>query len=105
MYGTIFHMRPLKGQETKVMELFEGWERQRQEVEGVIGGYLFLNSSRPGQMSAVAVFDSKETFTKNAENPAQDRWYRELRALLETDPEWNDSEVVMASTKERVRGL
>jgi quinol monooxygenase YgiN len=98
MYGTIFNMRPIRGQEQKVQELFENWERERNNnVEGVIGVYLFKNSSRPGIMVGVAIFDSKETFMKNANNPAQDRWYHELRGLLEDDPEWNDSEVILSA--------
>ena len=41
----------------------------------------------------VAVFESKETYEANANDPAQDAWYRKFRALLTADPEWNDGEV------------
>ena len=46
-----------------------------------------------GVMMAV-VFESKEAYVANATDPAQDRWYQKFRALLASDPEWNDGEVI-----------
>ena len=31
---------------------------------------------------------------RNGRDPEEDRWYRQLRALLEADPEWEDGEIV-----------
>lgn len=106
MFGAIFSLKPQKGQEEKIQKLFEEWERERwNDVEGIIGGYLFKQGYQAEEMTAVAVFSSRETFMKNAADPAQDAWYRRLRSLLAADPQWHDSEVIMSAHKGLVRGL
>src|SRR5262249_46962931 len=95
MFGTVFRMRPKPGQQQAVEELFHRWGHDlRPNVQGAYSGFLFKSTSHPGELVGVAVFDSKASYDKNANDPAQDRWYRELRALLEADPDWNDGEVV-----------
>jgi quinol monooxygenase YgiN len=95
-FGTIFRMQPKQGQEQAIEEMFRRWERERgRMVPGVMGAYLFRSRSRPGEIYGVAVFDSEENYRRNAEDPEQDRWYNQLRALLEADPEWNDGDVVV----------
>ncbi len=44
----------------------------------------------------VVMFDDKESYTKNADDPAQHQDYLKMRALLEDDPEWTDGEWVVA---------
>ena len=95
MFGSVFRMRPKPGQERAIEEQFRQWQRERQPmVAGAIAGYLFTSRTKPGELVGVAVFDSEASYRKNAEDPAQDRWYRGLRALLEADPEWNDGDVI-----------
>jgi hypothetical protein len=93
MYGTVFRLQPKIGTEDEVVRLVEQWGRDRgPKVKGFRSSYLYSLDS--GGMVGVAVFDSKEAYQANAEDPEQDRWYRRLRELLESDPEWNDGEVV-----------
>ena len=40
------------------------------------------------------VFDSKESYRANAEDPAQDQRFRQLQSLLASEPEWHDGEVM-----------
>ena len=40
------------------------------------------------------LFDSRESYRANAESPEQDVRYREMRALLESEPEWHDGQVI-----------
>src|SRR5688572_2096652 len=95
MFGTIFSMRPKPGQEQAVEQLFHSWERDRRpNVAGVVGGYLFKSRSNPGELTGVAIFDSEESYSKNANDPAQNGWYQQLRDKLQADPEWNDGEVI-----------
>jgi len=42
----------------------------------------------------IAVFDSKESYRANAEDPEQDAFYQRWRALMDADPEWNDGEII-----------
>ncbi|MGI8552946.1 MAG: antibiotic biosynthesis monooxygenase family protein [Dehalococcoidia bacterium] len=94
MFGTVFHMRPRQGQEQAVEEMFRRWNRERRpKVAGVVSSHLLKSQSHPGEIVGIAVFDSEANYRKNAADPEQDVWYRELRGLLEADPEWNDGEV------------
>jgi quinol monooxygenase YgiN len=95
MFGSVFRMRPRPGQEAAVLEMGRRWERERMpKAEGFVSYYTFKSQSRPGELIGVVIFESEEQYRRNAEDPDQDRWYREFRALLEDDPEWNDGEVI-----------
>ena len=97
MFGTVFRMRPKPGQEAAVEEQLRRWQRERKPiVAGVTASYLFKLRDHPDELIGVAVFDSEAHYRANAEDPEQDRWYRDLRALLETDPEWNDGDITVA---------
>jgi hypothetical protein len=97
MFGAIYHMRPKPGQEQAVADYHRRWERERRpSVEGAVGAYVFKPRRRPGELTGVVVFDSEANYYKNADDPEQDRWYRQLRELLEADPEWVDGDVLVA---------
>jgi quinol monooxygenase YgiN len=97
MFGTIFRMRPKPGQIGAVEEHMRRWQRERRpKVAGVVASYLLTSRAHPGDLVGVAVFDSEEHYRANADDPEQDRWYRDLRALLEDDPEWNDGDITTA---------
>ena len=38
------------------------------------------------------MFDDRDAYMKNADDPAQHEDYLKLRALLDADPEWIDGE-------------
>ena len=96
MYGTIFRMRPKPGQEEKVVELFEEWDRERKpKVKGAIGGFLMKPDNPTGELIGVAVFEDKAAYSANADDPDQDKWFRSLRQVLQADPEWEDGEYVV----------
>jgi quinol monooxygenase YgiN len=96
VFGTVYRMRPKPGAETAIEDLLRREEGERATPTGFIAGYLFRSRSRPGELIGVAVFDSEASYRKNADDPEQDRWYRQLRELLEADPEWNDGEVLVS---------
>jgi quinol monooxygenase YgiN len=97
MFGTVYQMKPKAGQEQAVAEHLRRWEKElRPSVKGAVAGYLFKSRDDQGRLIGVAVFDSETSYRKNADDPAQDRWYRELREMLESDPEWNDGDVLVA---------
>ena len=94
MYGTIAHMRPKAGHEQQVLDLMEQWNRERRpHVRGAAGGYLLRPDRDPREVVLVAVFENRETYRANADDPEQDRWYRGLRDHLETDPTREDGEM------------
>jgi hypothetical protein len=65
-------------------------------VPGAVAGYLLKPRNGRSELLGVAVFDSESNYRKNANNPEQDHWYRQLRDLLEEDPEWNDGDILVA---------
>jgi hypothetical protein len=90
-------MKPRPGQEASIAAHFRRWDRERRpNAGGAVATYLFRPTNTSDQLVGVAVFDSEESYRKNANDPAQDRWYRDLREMLESDPEWDDGDVLVA---------
>ena len=98
MYGTIFRMTPKAGQQQAILDVFDEWERERMpNVQGALGGYLFKPDASASELIGIAIFESKEAYVANADNAEQNEWYAKLRALLESDPVWEDGEYVAGS--------
>ena len=98
MYGTIFRMKVKSGQEQRVIEIFRDWERdQKPVVRGALGGMLMKPDAGSGELIGVAIFQDKESYVANADNPAQREWFGKLRDALEVDPVWEDGEYVAGS--------
>jgi quinol monooxygenase YgiN len=97
MYGTIYRLRPRAGREADVVALVEEWATKRgPQVQGTRAVYLLQSERRSGDLLGVAVFESEEAFRANAASPEQDAWYRQIRDLLEEDPEWEDGAYLVA---------
>lgn len=95
MYGTVAKVRVKPGHEEQLEHMLEQWNRDRRpQVPGVVADYTFRLDRDPQELMLVAVFKDRKTFRTNAEDPEQDRWYRQMREHLESDPEWNDGEVI-----------
>lgn len=95
MFGTVAIIKPKAGQEQKFVDALDQWWNQRApEVRGAISSTLHRNESNPGELILSVVFASKEDYVANAENPEQDKWYQEIRTLLDADPRWMDGEVL-----------
>lgn len=100
MYGTIARYRPLPGKERDAQELTRQWIEQRApQIPGFVGEYELKSDANPGEWFAFVIFDSEESYRKNAADPDQDRWYRQLRATLAADPEWTDGEIASLHTE------
>lgn len=95
MYGTVAILKPKQGEERNVVESMDRWWRERRPVvRGAISSTLYRNESNPSELIMSVVFDSKEDYQANADDPEQDRWYQQLRSKLESDPRWMDGEVL-----------
>ena len=94
MYGTIARLHPLEGREGELRALLESWNRERgSQVAGSRGGYLFTPDANPygkPTLFLIAMFDDEASYRANADDPAQDAWFRQMRALLAADPDWAD---------------
>jgi quinol monooxygenase YgiN len=95
MYGTIFRMKVTPGKERELLAIFQKWELERKpKVAGAIASLVLKSDKVPDQFLGVAVFRDQESYTANAKDPEQDKWYSQLRLLLQSDPEWNDGEYI-----------
>jgi quinol monooxygenase YgiN len=95
MYGTLVRLQVKPGQDEAVKTLNERWLRERKpEATGFIADYALKSEQNPGEWLVLVIFDSEENYRKNAADPEQHRQYEALRALLESDPEWNDGEIL-----------
>jgi quinol monooxygenase YgiN len=91
MYGTVARTRVKPENREKLREVFERQQMQA-TIEGFVTSYvLFENES--DVMWLVAVFEDRESYDRNAGDPAQHERYLEYRALMEADPEWHDGTI------------
>ena len=90
MYGTCARTRVKPENRNALRDLMES--QGYTEVEGYKTSFiLWENDSDVAWM--LAVFENRELYYKNADDPAQNERYLEFRALLEDDPEWHDGEI------------
>ncbi len=93
MYGTVARTHVKPENRAKLGEVMEHQRPSSTVVSGYVGGYvLYENDSDTGWL--FAIFEDKASYDKNADDPAQDKRYMEVRALMEDDPEWHDGEIV-----------
>ena len=94
MYGTIAKVTVKPEKEPELQDLAARLEM----APGQIARYVYRMDANPQVYMLVAVFESREAYRANAENPDQHERFMELRALLTADPEWHDGEIVDAQT-------
>jgi len=96
MYGTIAHLRIRKGAESQLHEVMEAMESRK--VQGFVATHVYRLDSDPQELMLTVAFSDRDSYVRNADDPAQDVQFRKLRALLERDPEWHDGEIIWSST-------
>jgi heme-degrading monooxygenase HmoA len=96
MYGTIAHMRVRKGQQDQVRQMMQQMEQR--PMAGFVASHVYRLDSDPQELMVAVLFADKDSYVRNADDPAQDVEYRKLRDLLERDPEWHDGEVIWSTT-------
>jgi heme-degrading monooxygenase HmoA len=66
-------------------------------VPGFVATYLYQTDAGSNEYYLAVVFDSKASYTANAESPEQNDRFLEMRELLAGDPEWHDGEITSSS--------
>ena len=92
MYGTVARFRIRPGAEQQLIQRQREFDTQN--VPGYLRSMVYRMDADPHECYLVAVFDSKESYVANAQSPEQDARYRQLRELMESDPEWHDGEIL-----------
>jgi quinol monooxygenase YgiN len=93
MFGTIARAK-IKPENRAAFEEVMRNQMAGGPIEGFVAGYTVWPEKIDDEVMLVAVFRDRESYMKNADDPAQDARFREMRALLESDPEWMDGEFV-----------
>ena len=96
MYGTVARLRVKPGTEAELMALSN--DPAYTQVPGWVSTCVYRMDSDPNEFFLTVVFESKEAYFANATSPEQNERFLQLRALMASDPEWHDGEVVDYST-------
>ncbi len=95
MYGTIarMHLKPSMNDQMQMQMK----EYETLGIPGFVSTTMYRMDADSDECYLAVVFNDKETYLANAQNPAQDARYRKMRELLASDPEWHDGEVIFHS--------
>ena len=85
---TFFRMKAQPGKRQAVIDHFMRDEEQTREAPGFVRAIVVTSSEAPDEVMAGVRFDSAENYNANSNDPRTDAWYRELRTMLASDPEW-----------------
>ena len=96
VYGTVARMRAKPGSGDQLMEVLLEYEDLG--IPGFVASHVYRLDDNPDDYYMAVLFEDRESYRRNAEDPAQDKRYRRLRELLEADPKWHDGEVVLSTT-------
>jgi quinol monooxygenase YgiN len=92
VYGTCARFEVKAENRDKIRDIVERQMRAR-EVAGYVTSYVLMENDSDSQWLFV-IFEDRDSYTANADNPAQDADFQEIRALMESDPEWHDGEIM-----------
>jgi len=95
MYGTVGRAHVLPENRERLAALM--LDPTYATLEGFRGGYLMFPENRQNEVLIVAMFEDRDTYMRNADDPKQNERYLEYRALLEDEPEWSDGEWIEPS--------
>ena len=92
MYGTVARMRMKPGMDARYADLEREFEAR--QVPGFVAQVTYWMDADPNEFYLAVVFESKEAYVANANDPEQDAMYRKFREVLEADPAWHDGEII-----------
>ena len=103
MYGTIARLQVKPGSAEELAALTSSHEDV--EVPGFIATYAYRSDRDPDEIWLAVLFEDRESYHRNAADPAQDARYRTMRELLAADPEWHDGEVMADPQRRATRSV
>jgi quinol monooxygenase YgiN len=91
---THFKIKAKPGERDAVIGMFDQWQKDRMpKAKGYVRSILTSNLKNPDEFMAGVMFDSKESYDANSNDPDQGAWYKDLRSHLAADPEWFDGKL------------
>ncbi len=92
MYGTVARLQLKPGMEARLSEEMKTYENLK--IDGYVNTIVYRLDGGANEYYMAVVFRDKASYTKNADDPAQDKRFQTFRAFLASDPEWHDGEVI-----------
>lgn len=93
MYGTIAKMTLLPGAEAEMMALMDEINDEM-DAPGYVTDYVYRMDNEPDVYYMAVLFQDRESYHANAQDPRMHERYLRYRAFLSADPEWHDGEVI-----------
>jgi heme-degrading monooxygenase HmoA len=93
MYGTIARLQVKPGMESQLLEEART-ENEQVSIPGHINTFIYRMDSEADTYYMVVLFEDKESYQANANNPEQHERYLRMREFLTADPEWHDGQIV-----------
>jgi quinol monooxygenase YgiN len=90
MYGTIARVQI----NPENIEELRSLSNQIGLAPGQVARYVYQMDANPNELYLVAVFKDRAAYQANAASPEQHQRFMQMRALLTTDPEWHDGEII-----------
>jgi heme-degrading monooxygenase HmoA len=92
MYGTIARVKLQPGKEEEFIA--QGKVYEELNIPGFVATATYRADAGDNEYWLAVIFDSKESYRANAEDPAQDERFQKMQAILAAEPEWHDGEVI-----------
>ena len=95
MFGTFARIKVKPGQEKALYDFqTQWWHERKPKIKGPITAYMCKPVDGPAdELLLFVVFDSKENYVANANDPEQNSWYEKFRSYMSADPVWTDVEI------------
>jgi quinol monooxygenase YgiN len=95
MYGTIGRFLIKAGMEGQFRQLIarQAPAFETGQIAGFVASYGYRMDADPNDYYLAVVFESRESYSANAQSPEQEARYRQWLPLLEGEPEWHDGEI------------
>ena len=94
MYGSVSRWRVKEGKQDELEQLAAAVMNDR--APGSQAVYMYRADTDPREYWVAGVWESREAYASNSSTPEQNARFGRLRALLESDPEWHDGEIVVS---------
>lgn len=95
MYGTVARIRVRPDRTGDFLQEIARYDEL--DVAGFVGTHVYQMDADPNEFYMAVLFEDRETYRRNAEDPEQDRRYHAMLDLLVEPPDWHDGEVVWSS--------
>jgi heme-degrading monooxygenase HmoA len=92
MFGTVARFTVKEGAEDRLIELMNSYEEA--SIPGHVASTVYKLRDGERQYMMATSFEDEASYRANAESPAQNERFLQMRELLEGDPEWNDGDIV-----------